>query len=985
MADSEVVRRILVEGRTRGVSEVVAELQKMQAAYEDTAASAPKTERATLSVANALEREKRALDEAYRSQRQFEASRDNIVRGRQQGLISQAEETRLLELAVTRYNSYGAAANQGARASQQFSQSAGLVRHEMVNLSRQVQDVGVQLAGGQNPLLILAQQGPQIADIFATSSGSVRGFFGQVASVLTPVRLLTAGVLGLGGAALYMGASFASAQRDVDRALAGQGAASGLSRGGINRIAAGAASPTGLSVSEAREAASAFAATGKLYEDNVRSATLITKQFAQAMGVDAAEATKRLAVDLQDPVKAALEWNKTLGFLDARTLDHIQSLISMGQRQQAVSALISAATPAIGRAAEFTNKWAVAWDFVANKASNAGDAVGRAIARGAENATGINFGGYEDQERLARLQQQRSARAAGPFAGGLDAAAIRALDQEIARLEQRLAGLAKQGESVRFANLSLEARDFGRSIDGTTAQVERLTEGLANIARYQAARLNQGLGVDPALERQAQIGALLLSQAMEQQAADQRRAQYAGELALKYQGITTETAKQLEQLEAQLPVAQATTGAAQIEAQHHATIVALRGQEKSLSEATLIADKQRALALAQATASAEQNLKALQQQGELLRASSDWERDRIKAAQTYANVLASTKNSELASKTAAQELSNARQAAGVAAQREAEASQDAFYASEGMAQSLMDAAERANMIAFDLREAYRWAALTRDLGVPDWVDGQFQSNQGGPSQFNPQGYKFTTAMPFSATASTPVSLSQLVAQTGSVAGAVEQMLSQGALLYKSEQLPSNNPNFPVTYGAPTLDTQRLSELERAISTLSDGQQISATQALIAQLQQGPASIERDEALQQLQTQLQQLTNATDKNTSATEAQTAVLSPLWSSDPRTTKLGFRAFADGGITTRPTMSLTSENYQAEAIIPLRDLPKLLPPAPANSNGSAASSAANVNYYIDNSMVVNGAGGRDALNQAKQTRHQGLRQLQRMIGKG
>lgn len=47
--------------------------------------------------------------------------------------------------------------------------SAKLQAHEMLNLSRQFADIGVTGAMGMNPLMILVQQGPQIADVLGTA------------------------------------------------------------------------------------------------------------------------------------------------------------------------------------------------------------------------------------------------------------------------------------------------------------------------------------------------------------------------------------------------------------------------------------------------------------------------------------------------------------------------------------------------------------------------------------------------------------------------------------------------------------------------------------------------------------------------------------------------------------------------------------------------------------------------------------------------
>lgn len=48
--------------------------------------------------------------------------------------------------------------------------NAGLASYEMLNLSRQFADIGVTAAMGMNPLMILIQQGPQIAETFQTAA-----------------------------------------------------------------------------------------------------------------------------------------------------------------------------------------------------------------------------------------------------------------------------------------------------------------------------------------------------------------------------------------------------------------------------------------------------------------------------------------------------------------------------------------------------------------------------------------------------------------------------------------------------------------------------------------------------------------------------------------------------------------------------------------------------------------------------------------------
>lgn len=95
------------------------------------------------------------------------------------------------------------AATVADQAMQNVAKSTGLTRYEMINLSRQIQDVGVSLVSGQSPFMVLAQQGTQVADIFgssktATVGGALRQIGSTVASVLTPMRLLVGGVAAVG-------------------------------------------------------------------------------------------------------------------------------------------------------------------------------------------------------------------------------------------------------------------------------------------------------------------------------------------------------------------------------------------------------------------------------------------------------------------------------------------------------------------------------------------------------------------------------------------------------------------------------------------------------------------------------------------------------------------------------------------------------------------------------------------------------------------
>lgn len=89
--------------------------------------------------------------------------------------------------------------------------AARLTSNEMLNLSRQASDVGVSLAMGMNPLMVLIQQGPQVADVLAMAGqrgiGAGAAFrqmgvalWGALAPALPIIAGVAAGVALVGGA-----------------------------------------------------------------------------------------------------------------------------------------------------------------------------------------------------------------------------------------------------------------------------------------------------------------------------------------------------------------------------------------------------------------------------------------------------------------------------------------------------------------------------------------------------------------------------------------------------------------------------------------------------------------------------------------------------------------------------------------------------------------------------------------------------------------
>lgn len=99
---------------------------------------------------------------------------------------------------------------------------AKLHSHEMLNLSRQFSDIGVTAAMGMNPIMIMIQQGPQLAETFAMASARGIGFTAVLkefaAAAWGAVAPFAPFIAGAAAVAAVIGGGFLLATKEANRA-----------------------------------------------------------------------------------------------------------------------------------------------------------------------------------------------------------------------------------------------------------------------------------------------------------------------------------------------------------------------------------------------------------------------------------------------------------------------------------------------------------------------------------------------------------------------------------------------------------------------------------------------------------------------------------------------------------------------------------------------------------------------------------------------
>ena len=208
--------------------------------------------------------------------------------------------------------------------------STNQLRVAMQQLPAQFTDVFTSLAGGQNPLLVLIQQGGQIKDSFGGIGNALRG----LSSVLTPVRLAIGGIgaaVGLLGLAYYQGSSRADEFR---RAIVFSGNAAGATVGQLAVSVQTVSNAVG-SQGKAAEVLAQLAASGKVAASEFDKLAEAAIRLEREGGPAVAKTIEAFAALRDAPTKGALKLNDTTNFLTVSVYKQIKALEEQGRVAEA--------------------------------------------------------------------------------------------------------------------------------------------------------------------------------------------------------------------------------------------------------------------------------------------------------------------------------------------------------------------------------------------------------------------------------------------------------------------------------------------------------------------------------------------------------------------------------------------------------------------------------------------------------------------------
>lgn len=547
------------------------------------------------------------------------------------GLIVESQKGVILDSINKRYEDTARALAGANVPIGKYISGVGLARNELINLSRQAQDVFVSLASGQSPMTVLIQQGTQIADVFAASRGSVAGFFVQVTAAIGPFLPLIAAA-GAAVTAFYSAFNVSSQRLELTNSLNGVGRAAGVTGEQLNRLAVEAAASASITNSAARSIAAEFAKTGTIATSNLTRITRLTKDYAASTGQDMGAAAKELASALADPSRGAETLNSKLGFLDSTTARAIRTATDYGDKLRAQKLLLDAVAASTVAAEQAQSKWNQAWEkFVTRPLDSAKEAIGSAVI------------GPDQRDQVRILDEQIKALKAGlnSATSGSEGRFQQQQREQINAIEARRNALQSlidtQEKQAKAQQATVQGNSKTRAADDLLQGVQRdsLAYQLAvrNVSVYEASigelikkrnelvsqgDLGQGLNQQKFADINAQI--------REQTEALEKAKNQVKDYAVSTQGLTLEQEKARRVDEIRLravnditPAQRAATAAAiaQVETLGSATTAAERAAEVEKARRQVQLDV--AKTQAEASRAADDNVVSLNAQTEATR------------------------------------------------------------------------------------------------------------------------------------------------------------------------------------------------------------------------------------------------------------------------------------------------------------------------------------------------------------------------------
>ncbi|MFJ5503816.1 phage tail tape measure protein [Pectobacterium carotovorum] len=229
--------------------------------------------------------------------------------------------------------------SRNAEAAKRAGISVGQYNAAMRMLPAQMTDVVTQLAGQQNPLLILIQQGGQIKDSF----GGIIPTFQALAGSINPIYL---GVTALAGTVGYLGYQVYQSSKQTDafnQSIAKTGNISGQTSGSLKNISDQIAE----NVKQSKSSAAAVVAQATGLGLSIEQIKLVSQSaliMSKTTGQNVEDLVTQLGKIPQDPLKSFIDINNQYNFANLALYEQVKNMVNLGDKAGATKLIIESLT-----------------------------------------------------------------------------------------------------------------------------------------------------------------------------------------------------------------------------------------------------------------------------------------------------------------------------------------------------------------------------------------------------------------------------------------------------------------------------------------------------------------------------------------------------------------------------------------------------------------------------------------------------------------
>lgn len=435
---------------------------------------------------------------------------------------------------------------------QRAGQTSGEMAAAMRTLPAQFTDIATSLASGQDPMLVLLQQGGQLKDMFGGVGPAARAMGQYLLGLVNPYTVAAAAA-----ATLVIAHEMGSDEmRDYIDALQATNGAVGVTAESMAMMAE-RMDAASITQAKAAETLTALAKTGVVAGRNLEAFALSAAEYSRVSGESVNDLAANFAALADDPLQSVQKLDKELRFLSATLYDQINDLVKQGEATEAAELAQKAYADALNeRTPEMEANLGTlekAWRSIVETIKEAGDGL---LALGRQQSVASDL--VQKKTELALLRGQMpgyltgirppeagySYLRGGPAAQGNSQAKQLQTEidslQRVLRLEGEHALLLADQEATRKAGVTA-AIDIEKALDSAASKSEKMEKALAKAGRNFAAAAAAGNPVSAA--DQEKIRADIRKRYAEK--PNTRGAQLAAQVADAYGDMERNLRKQL--------------------------------------------------------------------------------------------------------------------------------------------------------------------------------------------------------------------------------------------------------------------------------------------------------------------------------------------------------------------------------------------------------------------------------------------------------